>query len=256
MIKYVLSKNVLLIAQQYLKHEFRKIFNDIGDFKIWRQIDKSIEGFIKREDEVSFWELVAAISEGWKLKTVHHYLFNSKYNWKLKKIPFSKVVLTGMSPVIDEYTIKKFNRNPLAFAKSWKIDKEMRRKILKTGLSPHKERDHFPILVFQSNDGFRIFDGMRRTLLALINNETEIKAWVGYEANPRGKPLVSGNRCYFLSNVYTLAKRKDKNLERSIVRMGKEIIFHYRNGRDVLIKRIAGWSYNPEIRRIFKKMIK
>jgi len=79
MIKLTPSKNALLIAQQYLKHEFRKIFSDIKDPKIWKKIDKSIETFIKRENEASFWSLLAGISEGWKLKAVFHLLSSTKY---------------------------------------------------------------------------------------------------------------------------------------------------------------------------------
>jgi len=138
------SKNASLIAQQYLKHEFRKIFNDVNDSKIWKKLDKSIENFTKRENEISFWNLTAAISEGWKIKDIFYIVSSTKYQWRFKKIPLSKIVLTGMSPVIDKYTIKKFNRNPLNFAKAWKKDKKMQEEILKTGFSSHKERDNFP----------------------------------------------------------------------------------------------------------------
>jgi hypothetical protein len=200
--------------------------------------------------------LTAAISEGWKIKDIFYIVSSTKYKWKLQQFHLSKIVLTGMSPVIDKYTIKKFNRNPLAFAKAWKKDKKMREEILKTGFSSHKERDNFPILVFQTDDGFHVFDGMRRTLLALINNQDKIKAWVGYKTNPKGKSLISTNRCYFLSNIYERSEKQDKELEKSIIRVGKEIIFNHRNGKEILIKRIADWSHNPEIKRIFKKMIK
>lgn len=249
------SKNALLIAQQYLKHEFRKIFGDIKDPKIWKKLDKSIEGFVKRNGEISFWNLTAAISEGWKVKGVFHILSNKKYQWKLQEILLSKVVLGGMSPVIDKYTIKKFRREPLEFAEAWKKDKRMREEILRTGFGPHKERDHFPILVFQADDGFHVFDGMRRTLLTLINGQEKIKAWVGYRINSKGKPLISTNRCWFLSNIYELSKKQDKELEKCIIRIGREIIANYRNGREALIKRIAGWSHNPKIKEIFKKML-
>lgn len=257
MIKITPSRNALLIAQQYLKHEFRKIFNDIKNPAIWKKLDKSIENFVKRENEKSFWDLVAAISEGWKLKSVFRILSNTRYQWRLCELPLEKIVLTGMSPAIDRYTIKKFNCNPIAFAEAWQRDKKMRQAILKTGpLGPHKERDHFPILVFQAKDGFHVFDGMRRTLVALINSRKKIKAWVGYSVNPGGKSLISSNRCYFLSNIYTIAKNPDKELEKSITRIGREIAANYRNGPEILIKRIAGWSHNPVIKRIFKEMVK
>ena len=256
MLKYTPSKNALIIAKQYLKNEFRKIFSDIKDEKFYKKIDKSIDNLNLREGEMSFWNLIAAISEGWKLKQVFTVLSDDKYQWKLINIPLEKIYLTGMSPVIDKYVIKKFNRNPLAFAKAWKINKIMRQEIIKTGFSTHKERDHFPILVYKVGDSFRVFDGMRRTLLALTKNQKNIKAWVGYKINAKGRPLVSANRCYFLSNLYNQAKTKDKNLEKSIIRVGKELNKNYRNGREVLLKRVIGWSHDQKIKSIFAEMIK
>ena len=256
MLKYTPSKNSLIIAKQYLKNEFRKIFSDIKDEKFYKKIDKSIDNLNLREGEASFWNLLAAISEGWKLKQVFAVLSDDKYQWKLKNIPLEKIYLTGMSPVIDKYIIKKFNRNPLAFARAWKINKAMREDFIKTGFSAHKERDYFPILVYKVGDSFRVFDGMRRTLLSLAKNQKSIKAWVGYKINVKGRPLVSANRCYFLSNLYNQAKTKDKNLEKSIIRVGKELNKNYRNGREVLLKRVIGWSHDQKIKSIFAEMIK
>ncbi len=215
MLKYTPTKNALVIARQYLKQEFRKIFTDVKDVQFFKKIDKSIDGFISREGETSFWNLLAAIAEGWKLKWVFQILSDDKYQWKLKDVPLAKVYLTGMSPTIDKYVIKKFNHNPLDFAKAWKTDKAMRQEIIKTGFAGHKPRDNFPILVYKFGEYYRIFDGMRRTLLALTRDQKNIKAWVGYRVNAKGKPLISANRCYFLSNLYNQAKSKDKALEKS-----------------------------------------
>lgn len=256
MLKYTPSKNALIIAKQYLKHEFRKIFADVKEDKFYKKIDRSIDGFATREGEMSFWNLLAAIAEGWKLKWVFMILSDDKYQWKLKEVPLAKIYLTGMSPVIEKYIIKKFNHDAAAFAKAWKTDKNMRAEILKTGLAPHRERDHFPILVYKLGENYRVFDGMRRVLLALIKNQASIKAWVGLKANSKGRPLISANRCYFLSNLYNQAKNKDKSLEKAMVRIGKEINKDYRNGREVLLKRIIGWSHDQKIKSIFAEMIK
>ena len=256
MIKYTPSKNAALIARQYLKHEFRKIFADVKDDKFYKKIDKSIDGFNVREGEASFWNLLAAIAEGWKLKQVFAILSDDKYQWKLKNIPVEKIYLTGMSPIIDKYVIKKFNRDPLKFAKAWKTDKKMRSEIIKTGLASHKDRDYFPILVYKTGESFRVFDGMRRALIALTKNQKNIKAWAGYKINAKGRPLISANRCYFLSNLYNQAKSKDKTLEKSIIKIGREINKNYRNGREILLKRIIGWSHDQKIKSLFAEMIK
>ncbi|MDO8668127.1 MAG: hypothetical protein Q7K35_03440 [bacterium] len=254
--KYTPSKNSLLIAKQYLKNEFRKIFSDVKDEKFYKKIDKSIDKFDLREGEISFWNFLAAIAEGWKLKQVFAVLSDDKYQWKLKNIPLEKIYLTGMSPVIDKYVIKKFNRNSLAFARQWKVNKTMREEIIKTGFRAYKDRDDFPILTYKIGENYRVFDGMRRVLLALTKNQSTIKSWVGYKVSGKGRPLISANRCYFLSNLYNQAKNKDKTLEKAITRIGKEINKDYRNGREVLLKRIIGWSHDQKIKSIFAEMIK
>ncbi|OGF24099.1 hypothetical protein A3H66_01010 [Candidatus Falkowbacteria bacterium RIFCSPLOWO2_02_FULL_45_21] len=256
MLKYTSSKNALLIAKQYLKQEFRKVFSDVKNDRFYKRLDRSIDNFDKREGEPSFWNLLAAVSEGWKLKQVFSVLSDDKYQWKLKDIPLEKIYLTSLSPVMDKYIVKKFNRDPMTFARAWKANKIMRGEIIKTGFSTHKERDNFPILVYKIGESYRVFDGMRRVLLALINNQLAIKSWVGAKVNTKGKPLISTNRCYFLSNLYNQAKSKDKNLEKAIIRIGKEINKNYRNGKEVLLKRVIGWSHDQKIKSIFAEMIK
>lgn len=256
MLKYAPSKNALLVAKQYLKHEFRKIFSDVKDDKFYKKIDRSIDNFDLREGESSFWNLLAAVAEGWKLKWVFQILSDDKYQWKLKDIALDKIYLTGLSPTIDKYVIKKFNHDPSAFAKAWAADKAMRREIIKTGFMAHKERDNFPVLVYKMGDNYRVFDGMRRVLLALIKGQPSIRAWVGYKIKAKGQPLISANRCYFLSNLYNQAKHKDKTLEKAIIRIGREINKNYRNGREVLLKRIIGWSHDQKIKSLFAEMIK
>ena len=104
MIKYTPSKNALAIAKQYLKQEFRKIFSDIKDAQFYKKIDRSIDNFNLREGEASFWNLLAAVAEGWKVKWVFQLLSDDKYQWKLKNIPLEKVYLTGLSPTVDKYS--------------------------------------------------------------------------------------------------------------------------------------------------------
>lgn len=251
--KYSPSKNAERVAIQYLKHEFRKIFGHPTDKALWRKLDGAIQSLPKTIGEVGFWNLVAAISEGYKLKRVFHILSDSTYDWKLKSVPLRKIVLTGMWPAFDRYIIKKFDRDPVKFEKAWKKDAVMRRTFLRPGFEARAERDNFPIFLFETEDKLRVFDGMRRTLLALIAGKKTIQAWVGIRVR-RGKPLVSTNRCWFLSNIYDGATKKDKDLERAIIKIGKEITSQSRNGREVLIKRIAGWSHDPDVKLFIKKI--
>lgn len=251
-----MDKTAKKIAIQYLQHEFRKILNDVRGKGFWDKIDKSIKNLESRQGESSFISLLAAIAEAWKAKRVFRILSNAKYQWSLEEMAYSKIVFTGMSPNVDKYLLVKYKRNPLEIFEAWKEDKEMREAISKSGIEPHAERDHFPVFLVEKESKFFIFDGMRRSLLNLLNGEKTIKAWVGKETNKKGKPLISIDRCLFLANIYEDSDSKDDKLKDSIVRIGKEVISQYENGQDILLDRIAGWSHNSEIKKIFRKMLK
>lgn len=250
------SPAVARIAAQYLKHEFRKIFADVRDAAIWRRLDRSLERLPAREPDYSFWALVAAISEGWKVKNVFRRLSDTSYRFRREKVAVSCIVLTGMSPTIDRWTIVKYKRSAVAFAEAWPRDALLRTAIRKAGIRPHRERDHFPVFLFEAEDGLRVFDGMRRTLLALMRGDQTIAAWVGRRVNPHGKPLVSANRCWFLANLYEYAQRKDAAFKHALVRVGREIAAQHRNGRTMLEERIAGWSHDPAIRELVDRMLR
>ncbi len=243
------------MAVQYLQHEFRKILPEVFRTQGGRVIDRDFERLSKRQGEVSFWNLLAGVSEDWKLKSVFRVLSDSRFSWKKKKIPVRGIILTGMSPLMDEYVIKKCDRSPIAFGEMWKKDKKMRDKIKKSGFSAHSERDHFPIFVAHEDGKYKVFDGMRRTLLAIIGNKRYITAWVGDMKRKNEKPIISEGFCYVFSQIYKNGKRTKKQND-AFVEVGKIISKEYENGRDVLRTRIGGWSHDGRIKEIFERMIK
>ncbi len=247
------SKNAEQIGVQYLQHEFRKMFPGAGP-AVWDRIDREVARMPRIQGEASFWNLLAAVAEDWKLKAIYRILSDTQFRWVWQKVPVERLVLTGMSPIIDRYTIRKFSRDPLQFHAAWKKDAKMRKAILRTGFAAHPERDHFPIFLWEAPDGFRVFDGMRRTLRALIQNKKSIDAWVGISVRRNGKPLVSGGFAYVLSQVYAHASRKDPKLDAALIRIGAAISKDYRNGREVMTKRIAGWAHDKELKALFLRM--
>jgi hypothetical protein len=252
-----LSRNAEKIAVQYLQHEFRKIIGNAKNKKLWRSIDSALAQLSLRWGESSFWNLVAAISEDWKLKAVFSILSDTKYKWRREKVALEKIVLTGMSPAIDRYTIKKFQRSPIRFREAWIRNEKMRKDILATGFGYHKERDHFPIFLHESDDGLRVFDGMRRTLLAAIEGKKYLDAWVGRVTNPKGKPLISGGFAYVFSQVYFRAlKREGQRINKPFIKVGRIISKEYRNANDVFKNRIARWNQNKEVKKVFGQMTK
>lgn len=244
------SKNAEKMAVQYLRHEFRKMLNGIKNPAIWKSIDRELAQFIQRNGEFSFWNLVAAISEDWKLKGVYRILSDTRFKWYKNKIPIDKMILGSMSPTIDAYTLKKFKRNPTLFKEAWFKDEKMRQAIIRTGFSAHKERDHFPIFVWKNGNGYRVFDGMRRILLALINGKKETIAWIGEPVNKSGKPLLSGGFAYVLSQIYAETDKNDK-IDRAMKILLAAIAQKKRNGKELFKERIAKWSHDKKIKKIF-----
>ncbi|MFA6995459.1 MAG: hypothetical protein WC249_03580 [Patescibacteria group bacterium] len=250
------SKTAEKMAVQYLQHEFRKILSGIKNSIIWNSIDRELSRFIKVQGEASFWNLVAAIAEDWKLKAVYRLLTDTKFEWTKQQVPIKKIILTGMSPAIDSFIISKFERNPLRFQAAWEKDKEMRRIFQQTGFARHKERDDFPIFLFQASEGYRVFDGMRRSLLTIIDHKKTINAWVGKPVNEKGQPLISDGAAYVLSQVYNHATKKSKSLDNSMLQIGAVISDDYRNGQKLLQERIAGWSHDKKLKQLFLNMAK
>ncbi|MCL4392319.1 hypothetical protein M1413_03230 [Patescibacteria group bacterium] len=239
------------MAIQYLQHEFRKILNGIRDPKTWRLIDREIANFPKTQGGASFWNLVAAISEDWKLKSVFRILSDTRVTWTLQEISLKRIVLTGMSPEIDRYTIARCDGSPKQFLKLWEGNRKARSDILKTGFSKHGERDYYPIFLWEGPDGLHVFDGMRRMLLAIINRKKTIRAWVGKPSRKKGGPLIANGFAYALSAVYRHAGKRNNALDNAIIEIVKTIKRDYRNGKEVTEKRIAGWSRDEKIKKIF-----
>lgn len=248
--KIFANKEAVLMGRQYLKHEFRKIFSDVKNDTFWKKLDRSIDRFVNRKGEQSFFNLLVGISEGWKLKEVAQIISNNTYSWKKTLVPMKDIILTGMSPTIDKYTIVKCKRSPQLFANEWENNTKMRKEILSTGFKMHKNRDKDPIFLFQEGKKYKVFDGMRRTLLAAIRANKKIYAWVGSTKNKKGKPLTGSDNCLFLALLYARSNKNQK-IENGIMAVSKEIIKQYRNGEEVFRKRIAKWSHNKDIRKLF-----
>ncbi len=251
-LKLTPSKNAEKMAIQYLQHEFRKILGSIKDKKTWQAIDREIANFPKTQGESSFWNLVAAIAEDWKLKAVFRILSDTRFIWTRKEIPLEKIVLTGMSPEIDRYTMAKCKSDPMQFLKLWETNKKARGAILKTGFSKHQERDDYPIFLWEGPDGFHVFDGMRRTLLAIIGHRKTITAWIGKTSNKKGGPLIANGFGYALSAVYRHSTEKSGIIDDAFVEVIKVIEKDYRNGEELMKKRIAGWSRDKKVKKLFR----
>ena len=227
----IIKKKVLphIIADQYLYHEFLKIFWDIHDKSFWRKMKQSLFRIRKRDGEHTYWLLVAGIAEGWRVKRVYHLLTNPAYQWNLEVRKISDLTMTGFNPPAVDNLIRRCNRNFHLFVDYYHKHPDFFRKYM-PNLAPRPERDQHPILVFWQVEKrtLRVFDGMRRAVLAAIKGKKTIKAYVGYPLF-KGKPMVNLDKINYFNLLFAEA-RKDKTTYKAFIRVGREMIRQSRNG--------------------------
>lgn len=201
------------IAISYLIHEFKKIFEDIDDKKFFKLIKKSVKFMPKRfgaKPYEGFWMLVAGIAEGWKLKWVFRLLTDNGLKWQKEIRRLNDITLTGMNLIINPIIYEYCKRNPLKFRIWWNLHKNDKNNPILKMIKPYPARDFDPILLHEENAEFKVFDGMRRTLLSSIQKKNQIICYVGYRVE-KGKPQISPDKLLFLKLLADGASKKDQN---------------------------------------------
>jgi hypothetical protein len=109
-------------------------------------------------------------------------------------------------------------------------------------LKPRPERDSHPVFVlWDPKEGvFRLFDGMRRTVLAAVAGKKTIQAYVGYPVAKR-KPMVNLDKIFYFKLLFAAA-RKDKANYQAFVRVGREMVKQSRNGAKAFHDSLKPWS--------------
>lgn len=229
------------LANQFLYHEFLKIFRDIKRPDFRRAMKTSVKTFIKRDGLHHYWLLVAAIAEGWRVKSVYRLLTNPGYAWRLERRRISDLTMTGFSPRQVDNVIFKCHRNFYEFADYYRRHRPFFRKYM-PNLAPRPERDHHPVFVYydKREHTLRLFDGMRRTTLAAIAGKKTIDCFVGY-ATREGKPMANLDKIHFFERTAADAP-KDKRTRGAFVRVGREITRQFRNGRAAFLSTLKPWS--------------
>ncbi|MFA6552919.1 MAG: hypothetical protein WCT27_00635 [Patescibacteria group bacterium] len=241
--KRTLRKNVAptILANQFLYHEFLKIFRDIKRHDFRRLLKKSINNFIKRDGLHHYWLLVSAIAEGWRVKSVYRLLTDPSYKWRLEVRNINNLTMTGFNPIQVDKIIHSCHRKFYDFAEYYHHHPTFFKKFM-PNLQSRPERDHHPVFVFfdKHEHTLRLFDGMRRTTLAAIAGRKTIRAYVGYPVR-HGKPMINLDKVQFLKHLATKAPRNKKMFD-AFVSVGREMIKSSSNGREALLSTLKPWS--------------
>ncbi|MFH1207813.1 MAG: hypothetical protein V1668_04415 [Patescibacteria group bacterium] len=237
------------MANQFLYHEFLKIFRDIRRADFRRLMKRSVNNFIKRDGLHHYWLLVSAIAEGWRVKWVYRLLTDPTYEWRLEVRNISDLTMTGFNPQQVDKVIQACHRNFYEFAEYFHGHRAFFKKYM-PNLQPRPERDHHPVFVFfdRHEHSLRLFDGMRRTTLAAIAGKKTIKAYVGYPIRS-GKPMVNLDKIQFYKLLAASAP-KDKKTFQAFVSVGRKIVRQSQNGRKTFLDGLKPWSDTYTIKLI------
>lgn len=229
------------MANQFLYHEFLKIFRDVKTPTFRRQLKKSVSGFLKRDGSHNYWLLVAAIAEGWRVKQVYRLLTNPGYRWNLEVRNISDLSMTGFNPPAVDRLIFRSHRRFEEFAGYYRHHPDFFKKYM-PNLHPRPERDHHPVFVYWNDREKRLqlFDGMRRTVLAAVARKKTIKAFVGYQVR-KGKPMINLDKIQFYKMAAAFAKKDKKTIDSFII-VGREIVKQHQNARRAFKNSIKPWS--------------
>ncbi|MDD5341893.1 MAG: hypothetical protein PHI73_00955 [Patescibacteria group bacterium] len=246
--------NPLTIANQYLYHEFLKIFWDVADAPFRKKIKRSINRMYRRDGAHNYWLLVAAISEGWRLKWVFRLLTNPAYRWNLELRKISNLTMTGFNPAEVDKLIFKCRRNFSEFAEYYRNHPAFFKKYM-PNLKPRPERDQHPVLAYWNlqEKQLRLFDGMRRATLAAINKKPYIKAYIGYPIK-QGGPAVNLDKIQFLKFLFDGARR-DAGTDRAFVKVARETVRQYQNGAQAFRQSLKPWS-DARTKKFIKAVLK
>lgn len=179
------------LAQSIIQKEVRKLFLDVSS-EAWVAIDRSISEWSKSptkyhlEDDESrdLWDIFAAVMESVKLKPNFTTLITAEnVEWHRANLLVGDIQMS--SPLEQLKKVPNLNlRSDLPFSELMQVMDgnktviaEQRELIDQHSTDPVQDR--YPIIVKREETGlYKVMDGNRRTLKAVIYGQDEIDAWI------------------------------------------------------------------------------
>lgn len=190
--RHLYDTNRINLARMILEKEFRKLF--LGQTSgAWQEIDKCIADWsneptrfhLEDDGPRDFWDVFAALMESVKLKPNFTSLITSEnVSWQKKTMQIKDIQMT--SPLEQLKKVPGLNlRNDLPFAELNEVlasnsEAIAEQKRLVDAHSTDPAQDEYPVILKEADSGlFKVMDGNRRTLRALLYGKDSIEAWVG-----------------------------------------------------------------------------
>ncbi len=174
------------IGEEYLMHEFRKLFPSIRDKKIWDSVDTDVSTWFEGNHPSfapvrDFWNGLHGVSVGFKLKNIVSWATSKNIEWSEEKVALDQLNLGTTFEDIKPIGEKPATKDVIHWFNdpNHKEEREKSLNIRRKHSSNSFDRNHYAIFVVERKGVLRIIDGNRRVLLAILEDKTEISAYVG-----------------------------------------------------------------------------
>lgn len=177
------------IAVQFAQKEMRKLLPELRKPSLWQSIDKQIEEWHKKLGMIAFLNGIHGISMGFSSKSLIPLITSLNIKWSEKDLPVEKLWFGGKFFTVShlENAESAASVKEQLFRPENKELLEKTRRVMEEKAAETAPRDNYPIFVVRKEDKFKVIDGNRRLLQAIINNQKTIKVYTG---EPIGKPPI------------------------------------------------------------------
>ena len=182
---------------------------------------------------------------GARLNSIGEYLNDEQVQWKLDPVlPIDLLTLKGTSPEWNAYTIDKAEASPVKF-------RELLKDLTISQLFQTAQYIDIPILVRQDGEQLKVLDGMNRTIAAIRENRSTIRAYVGVCAeNP--SPVIEPHVMYDFIKAFEQGRGNEEDLKAAL----RFLLQSYANTRHLFETRFnADWVPNEKIQLIIQDLL-
>jgi len=173
------------IAERYIEHELRKLFPSLRDIGVWKTMDEDVSLWFNDSPTLlpvmDFWNGFDGVSAGLKLKKITNYLTSKNMRWSRKELPFG-VLWFGTTfryfRQVGEMPQAKAVR-ALLFGTANKELLGQARRDLESIEKQTAPRDGYPLIVTSIRSKYKVIDGNRRLLRAIIKNQVTVPVDLG-----------------------------------------------------------------------------
>ena len=229
----------LEIAADYLHSEFAQLFAGRST-AFYTELAQSMQDLPQRLGERMVWQLLAGVSEGYKLNWAHRILSNPGFTWRLEELPLDALRMTGMNPTINTVMIQA-QWQPSRFAALWQANPTLAARTTDLGIDYRPHDTPPPLLAYEKAGSLRVFDGMHRLCAAALGGQPTIRAFVGRVHTPVLPRLNPDKPMFLLAAYRDLSTRTPEDLAAVVAACALWAKTHS-NGRTAVERALAPWG--------------